>query len=56
MIVIAGVNFFRESLRQFVEYAIRTEATVGVHEFEDAEEEISKSHCLLREERDRIVA
>lgn len=26
------------------------------HEFEDAEEEISKSHCLLHQERGRIIA
>jgi len=37
LVVIAGDNLFRESLTRFVEYAKKTEATVGVHEIADAE-------------------
>ena len=37
LIVIAGDNLFRESLTRFVEYAKKTEATVGVYEIADAE-------------------
>jgi glucose-1-phosphate thymidylyltransferase len=37
LLVIAGDNLFREPLGQFVEYAKKTEATVGVHEIADAE-------------------
>jgi glucose-1-phosphate thymidylyltransferase len=37
LLVIAGDNLFRESLKRFVDYAKKTEATVGVHEITDAE-------------------
>ncbi|PYK99231.1 MAG: hypothetical protein DME32_13110 [Verrucomicrobia bacterium] len=37
LLVIAGDNLFRESLKQFIDYAKKTEATVGVHEITDAD-------------------
>lgn len=37
LLVIAGDNLFRESLAGFVDYAKKTEATVGVHHVTDAE-------------------
>jgi len=37
LLVIAGDNLFRESLKRFIDYAKKTEATVGVHEITDAD-------------------
>ncbi len=37
LLVIAGDNLFREPLTGFVDYARKTEATVGVHDIADAE-------------------
>src|SRR5947207_15678567 len=37
LLVIAGDNLFRESLAGFVDYARKTEATVGVHDVADGE-------------------
>ena len=37
LLVIAGDNLFRESLAGFVDYAKKTEATVGVHRVDDGE-------------------
>src|ERR1700730_9161821 len=37
LVVIAGDNLFRESLAGFVDYAKKTEATVGVHDVADPE-------------------
>src|SRR6266480_3940321 len=37
LLVIAGDNLFRESLAGFVDYARKTEATVGVYDVADAE-------------------
>src|SRR4029077_16890669 len=37
LLVIAGDNLFRESLAGFVDYARKTEATVGVHNVADSE-------------------
>src|SRR5437016_12949714 len=37
LLVIAGDNLFRESLAGFIDYARKTEATVGVHHVADSE-------------------
>jgi len=37
LLVIAGDNLFREPLTQFINYAKKTEATVGVHQVTDAQ-------------------
>jgi len=37
LLVIAGDNLFRESLAGFIEYAVKTEATVGVHHVTDGQ-------------------
>ena len=37
LLVIAGDNLFRESLAKFVDYAGKTEATVGVHHVTDSQ-------------------
>ena len=37
LLVVAGDNLFREPLTRFVNYAKKTEATVGVHQVTDAE-------------------
>ena len=53
LLVIAGDNLFRESLKRFVDYAKKTEATVGVHEITDAE--AIKKYGVVTVDTDGII-
>jgi glucose-1-phosphate thymidylyltransferase len=53
LIVIAGDNLFREPLTQFVNYARKTEATVGVHQVPDAE--AIKKYGVVTVDADSVI-
>src|SRR5437870_5291596 len=53
LLVIAGDNLFRESLTGFVDYAKKTEATVGVHHVADAE--VIKKYGVVTIDADGVI-
>jgi glucose-1-phosphate thymidylyltransferase len=53
LLVIAGDNLFRESLAGFVDYAKKTQATVGVHRVDDRE--AIKKYGVVTLDADRVI-